>query len=226
MTSPAVRSNSLPGVVKRVSHCDPASSGSVAEAAAALRAGELVVFPTETFYAIGADPMQANALTSILQVKGREPDKTIALIAANAASAFAIAREIPTQARLLAERFWPGPLTLVLPARQDLNETLIGPGGGIGVRVSPHPTAYVLALAAGGLLTATSANLSGEPPARTLMQAREALGARIKVYLDGGTLGSDAPSTVVDFSADGGFRILRAGVIDHNAIAAALLRQR
>jgi L-threonylcarbamoyladenylate synthase len=205
-----------------VNRNDPALPEDVANAAAALRAGELVVFPTETFYAIGADPMLPNALAAILRLKGREPDKPIALIAADAASAFAIAREIPAGARLLAETFWPGALTVVLPARQGLNEALIGPSGGIGVRVSPHPTAHALAAAVGGLLTATSANLSGEPPARTLTQARQSLGARISVYLDGGALSSVAPSTVVEFGEDGCFRILRAGVIDRNAIAAAL----
>jgi L-threonylcarbamoyladenylate synthase len=208
----------------RVNRNDPALPEDVADAAAALRAGELIVFPTETFYAIGADPMQPNALAAILRLKGRERDKPIALIAADSASAFAIAREIPAGVRLLAETFWPGALTVVLPARQGLNEALIGPSGGIGVRISPHPTARALAAAVGGLITATSANLSGEPPAHTLMQAREALGARISVYLDGGTISSDAPSTVVEFDEDGCFRILRAGVIDRNEIAAALRR--
>jgi len=199
--------------------------GTIADAAAALRAGELIVFPTETFYAIGADPMQPNALAAILRVKGRGPDKPIALVAADTVSAFAIAREIPAGARLLAETFWPGPLTLVLPAREGLNAALVGASGGIGVRISPHPTACALAAAAGGLLTATSANLSGESPARALMQARQSLGARISVYLDGGPLSSDAPSTVVEFGQDGTFRILRAGVIDRDAIAAALRRR-
>jgi L-threonylcarbamoyladenylate synthase len=210
----------------RVSRSDPTLPENVADAAAALRAGELIVFPTETFYAIGADPMQPNALAAVAQVKGREPDKPIALIAADTISAFAIAREIPADARLLAEAFWPGPLTVVLPARDQLNEALIGPGGGIGVRVSPHAVARALAAAAGGLITATSANLSGQPPARTLTQARQSLGARISVYVDGGALTSDAPSTVVEFGEAGCFRILRAGIIDRDAIAAALRRRK
>lgn len=210
----------------RVNCSDPCLPEGIADAVAALRVGYLVVFPTETFYAIGADPMQPDALATIVRVKGREPAKPIALIASDTVSAFAIAREIPADARLLAETFWPGPLTLVLPARAGLNEALIGPTGGIGVRVSPHPTARALARAVGGLLTATSANLSGQPPARTLPEARQSLGARINVYLDGGVLSSDAPSTVVEFTEDGSFRIVRPGVIDHNAIAAALRRQR
>jgi L-threonylcarbamoyladenylate synthase len=134
----------------RINRNEPGLPEDVADAAAALRAGELVVFPTETFYAIGADPMQPNALAAILRLKGRERDKPIALIAADSASAFAIAREISAGVRLLAETFWPGALTMVLLARRGLNEALIGPSGGIGVRVSPHPTARALAAAVGG----------------------------------------------------------------------------
>jgi L-threonylcarbamoyladenylate synthase len=170
--------------------------------------------------------MQPEALTALLDVKGREPDKPIALIAADQESAFALTREIPAGARLLAETFWPGPLTLVLPARAGLNQALIGPNGGIGVRVSPHPTARDLAARAGGLLTATSANLSGQPPACTLTEARQSLGARIATYLDGGTLTGKAPSTVVEFGKDGSYRILRLGAITDNTLAAALRRLR
>jgi L-threonylcarbamoyladenylate synthase len=206
----------------RIYRGDPGPLRDIADAAAALRAGQLVVFPTETFYAIGADPTQSTALAAIVEVKGRERDKPIALIAADAESAFAIARAIPSDAHRLAEIFWPGPLTLVLPAREGFDDALIGPNGGIGVRVSSHRTARDLAQAVGGLITATSANLSGQSPARTLSQARQSLGARISVYLDGGELSSDTPSTVVEFTEDGRFRIGRAGVIDQSAIASAL----
>jgi L-threonylcarbamoyladenylate synthase len=192
------------------------------DAPARLRAGELVVFPTETFYAIGGDPMQSRALAAIVRVKGRDPDKPIALIATDQSSAFSVARELTAEARLLAGTFWPGPLTIVLPAADGLDESLIGPSGGIGVRVSPHPIARALAAAAGGLITATSANLSGHPPARTLAEARRSLGARISVYVDGGKLSSDVPSTVVEVAADGTLRIVRPGAIKDDAIATAL----
>jgi L-threonylcarbamoyladenylate synthase len=197
-----------------------------ADAIAVLRTGGLVVFPTETFYAIGADPMQPCALAQIIRIKGREPNKPIALIAADRDSAFAFAREVPADARLLAETFWPGPLTVVMPARAGLHEALTGPGGGIGVRVSPHPTARAVAAAVGGLVTATSANLSGQPPARTLAEAQRALGGRINCYLDGGALGSEAPSTVVEFASDGSFRIVRPGVIDLDTITTTLRKRR
>ena len=207
----------------------PASDHSLPEelrdAVKALRAGELIVFPTETFYAIGADPMQREALAAIIDLKGRDPNKPIALIAAEAESAFAVARTVPRNARLLARTFWPGPLTMVLPAREGLDEVLIGPTGGTGVRVSPHPIARALATGVGGLLTATSANLSGQRPARTLAEALHALGARIRVYVDGGALNSELPSTVGEFQSDGSFRIVRPGAIDHDAITAALRKQ-
>jgi len=204
---------------------EPPTLKECAEAAAALQAGRLVVFPTETFYALGGHPMQPEALAAIVQVKGRDPEKPIALIAADNAAAFSIAHQIPADAHLLAEAFWPGPLTLVLPARDGLNDVLIGPTGGVGVRVSPHPAARALAAAAGGLITATSANLSGRPPARTLIEARQSFGPRVSVYIDGGALAGDAPSTVVEFDDSAGFRIVRAGVIGGDAIAAALGRR-
>ncbi len=194
----------------------------IADAVAALRVGELAVYPTETFYAIGADPMQAKALAALGRVKGREPGKPVALIAGDPPSAWVIAREIPAGARLLAETFWPGPLTLVLPARSGLDEALVGPGGGVGVRVSLHPIARRLAAAAGGLITATSANLSGEPPARTIIEAEQSLGARVRAYVDGGLLSSEFPSTIVEFGPGNRWQILRNGAIDGQAISTAL----
>jgi L-threonylcarbamoyladenylate synthase len=191
------------------------------DAIAALRAGELVVFPTETFYGIGADALSPAALERIFALKGRVPDKPIALIAADAASAFDLARTIPDAARRLAEAFWPGPLTLVMPARSGLPAALLGPDGGVGVRVSSHPTALALASGLGHPITATSANLSGQAPAATLAAARDVLGPRIAVYLEGGTLAGGAPSTVVAFDS-AGFRILRAGAISEDAIKTAL----
>jgi L-threonylcarbamoyladenylate synthase len=196
------------------------------EAVTALHSGELAVFPTETFYGIGADPMQSGALARIVRVKGRDPDKPIALIAADQLAAFAVAREVPDGALVLAETFWPGPLTLVLPARAGVDPALIGPGGGIGVRVSPHPIASALARAARGLITATSANLSGEPPALTIAQAHQSLGASVSVYLDGGKLTSEAASTVLQYDRSGSFRMVRPGVISFEAITAVLRRQK
>jgi L-threonylcarbamoyladenylate synthase len=187
----------------------------------ALRAGEVVVYPTETFYGMGADALSSAALDRLFALKGREPGKPVALIAADARSAFELAREVPEAARRLADAFWPGPLTLVLPARDNLPEPLIGPDGGVGVRVSSHPIARALAAGLGRPITATSANLAGGQPATTLGEARNAFGAKVKVYLEGGKLAASAASTVVACDRNG-WRVLRAGAISDRAIAAAL----
>ncbi len=187
---------------------------------AALQAGELVVYPTETFYAIGADAFSSTALRRLFMVKGREPGRPVGLIAADAAMAFSVAREIPIDARRLADAFWPGPLTLVLPARDDIAPELAG-ADGVGVRVSPNPVARSLSAGIGKPITATSANLSGAPPASTLAEARAAFGAKVKVYLEGGKLMASAPSTVVAVSGSG-WKMVRVGAISLSQIAIAL----
>jgi L-threonylcarbamoyladenylate synthase len=191
------------------------------DAIAALRAGELVVCPTETFYGIAADPFSPMALEKLFAIKGRDPQKPVALIAANAQMAFEVAREVSSSARILAKSFWPGPLTIVLPVRDGFPAQLIGPDGGVGVRVSPHPTARALSEGIGRPITATSANRSGEDPATTIEKARASLRDKVKVFLDGGLLRAAAPSTVIACDANG-YRIIRAGAIGEREIAAAL----
>ncbi|MGB9381260.1 L-threonylcarbamoyladenylate synthase [Candidatus Binatus sp.] len=193
---------------------------SVEDGIAALQAGELVVYPTETFYAIGADAFSSIALRRLFQLKGREPGKPVGLIAADSAMAFSVAREVPLDARRLADAFWPGPLTLVLPARGEIASELTGPDG-VGVRVSPNPVARALSAGVGRPITATSANLSGEAPASTLDHARAGLGVKVKAYLEGGKLTALAPSSVVAINASG-WKMVRVGAISEDQIAAAL----
>jgi L-threonylcarbamoyladenylate synthase len=187
---------------------------------AALQAGELVVYPTETFYAIGVDAFSSIALQRLFQVKGREPGRPVGLIAADTAMAFSVAREIPIDARRLADAFWPGPLTLVLPARDGIAPELAG-AEGVGVRVSPNPVARALSAGIGRPITATSANLSGAAPANTLEQARAGLAEKVKVYLEGGKLTASAPSTVVAVNQSG-WKMVRLGAISESQIAIAL----
>ena len=192
----------------------------VEDGIAALRVGELVVYPTETFYGIGADPFSSSALARLFRVKEREPGRPVGLIAADAAMAFSVAREVPIDALRLADAFWPGPLTIVVPAREDIAPELAGPDG-IGVRVSPNPIARALSAGLGRPITATSANLSGEAPASTLDEARAGLGEKVKVYLEGGRLTASAPSTVIAVGGSG-WRMIRVGAISEDQIAAAL----
>ena len=195
--------------------------GRIEDAIDALRAGELVVYPTETFYGVAADPSSMSALKRLFAVKGRDAAKTVAMIAADTRSAFSLAREVPPIARRLAECFWPGPLTLVLPAGEQIAPELVGSSGGVGVRVSSHPTARALAAGLERPITATSANRAGEAPAKTLADARKALGRKVKVYLEGGTLETSAPSTVLEVAGDR-WRIIREGAVSGRQIAAAL----
>ena len=168
-------------------------------ALAALRAGQAIVFPTETFYGVGVDAMNPRALDRLFELKGRDPDKPVALIAADLEMVARIVKEFPPAARRLAREFWPGPLTMVLPARPEVSPALTNREGGVGIRISPHPIALELTRRLGSPLTATSANRAGEPPARTLTAAWEAFGIAIAAYVDGGTLTGSLPSTVITF---------------------------
>ncbi len=192
----------------------------LADGIAAIQAGELIVYPTETFYALGADPFSRAALERLFLLKAREAGHPIGLIAADTSMAFSIAREVPIDARRLADAFWPGPLTLVIPARDGLAPELTGPDG-VGVRVSPNPIACAVAAGLGHPITATSANLSSKPPARSLAEARATLGAKVKVYLEGGNLMATASSTVVAVDRED-WKMVRAGAISEDQIAAVL----
>jgi L-threonylcarbamoyladenylate synthase len=134
--------------------------------------------------------------------------------------AFSVAREVRLDARRLADAFWPGPLTIVMPARDEIAPELTGPDG-VGVRVSPNPVARALSAGIARPITATSANLSGAAPASTLENARAALGGKVKVYLEGGKLTASAPSTVVAVNRSG-WKMVRVGAISEDQIVAAL----
>jgi len=189
------------------------SGDALAAAVAALAAGQLVCFPTETTYGLAADPRQPAALARLVALKGRDPRAPFALIAADAAQAAGLARVFPAAAAALAGRHWPGPLTLVLPARPGLAAELVGPDGGVGVRVSSHPLARALAAGLGAPITATSANPSGAAPALDVAEARAYFGDRVAVYLDGGRLAPGA-STVVEVDDQDRVRVLRAGPVE------------
>jgi len=192
----------------------------LADGIAAIKAGELIVYPTETFYALGADPFSRPALARLFRAKGRDAGVTIGMIATDTSMAFSLASDVPIDARRLADAFWPGPLTIVIPARDDLPPELTGPDG-VAVRVSPNPIARALAAGLGHPITATSANLSGEPPARSLAEARAMLRAKVKVYLEGGNLIAAAPSTLVAVNRET-WKIVRPGAISEDQIAAVL----
>jgi L-threonylcarbamoyladenylate synthase len=185
----------------------------VAAAADILRHGGTVCFPTETYYGIAADARDAAAVARVVAAKGRAEEQPIAVIAPDADTPVSLLRAVPARARELAAAHWPGPHTIVARAVTALPPQLVGPGGGVGVRVSSHPWAAALARAFGGAITATSANVSGAPPTVTAGDARAQLGGAIDLYLDGGVAPGGPASTVVEITPDGALRVLRAGAI-------------
>lgn len=183
----------------------------IEEAAAALRSGEVVALPTESSYGLAVDARSETALARLFALKAREAGKPPPLLVASEEMARSLAARVPERARALIERFWPGPLTLVLPAQAGLPEAIVL-GGGVGMRRSPHPIADGLVRAFGGPITATSCNLAGQPPAFTAGEARAIFGSAVKILE--GDAGRGAPSTVVRVSDDGALTVLRAGAID------------
>lgn len=188
-------------------------------ALAALRRSCLVVYPTETLYGLGADALDPIALQRLVAVKGREPGKPISVLVSDLEMLGEIVDEVSSMARTLAEKFWPGPLTLVLPARAGLSEVLTGGSGSIGVRVSSHAVATQLVRSLGRPLTTPSANPAGQPPPRRMEEAQRYFGDNVAVYLGSEVLPGEPASTVLDVR--GKPRVLRAGAVATAAIAAA-----
>ncbi|GIK09996.1 MAG: hypothetical protein JETCAE02_00690 [Anaerolineaceae bacterium] len=171
---------------------------SIARALEILRAGGLVVFPTDTVYGLGSLAFDQAAIESIYAVKGRPLEKAIPILIADAADLDRLARAVTDLARRLASRFWPGPLTLVLPKRADL-PAAVSAADTVGVRVPGHAAARAL-LRAAGPMAVTSANLSGRSSPRSAEEAASQLGGRVPLVLDGGETPGGVPSTVVDVS--------------------------
>jgi L-threonylcarbamoyladenylate synthase len=181
----------------------------VAAAMAALRRGEVVAYPTETFYGLGVDPFNAAALERLRALKGRG-EKAISMLIEGPEMLARLVADVSPRAQALMARHWPGALTLALPARAGLPEALVSDGC-VAIRQSPHPVARALVAALGGPVTTTSANRSGEPPATTAAAVRAALGEGCHV-LDGGPTAGGAPSTLARVRGDA-VEILRAGAV-------------
>lgn len=177
-----------------------------------LARGGIVVYPTETLYGLGADAASDAALRRLAGLKGRGAAKPFPVLVSSRSMLLEIVAALSGAAERLIEEFWPGALTLVLPARAHLSPLLTANRGTIGVRISSHPVARSLVERLGRPVTATSANPGGEPPAMEVAQARRYFGSAVDAYVDGGPTGGEPASTVVDLSA-GPPRLLREGAI-------------
>jgi len=194
----------------------------VAAAAALLRAGELVAFPTETVYGLGGNARDGRAVAAIFAAKGRPHFNPLISHFPSAAAAFAEVRA-DARAQAVAARFWPGPLTLVLPRRADCRIDLLAGAGldTLAVRVPSHPLALRLLEAAGVPVAAPSANRSGAVSPTTAAHVLEGLGGRIAAVLDGGACAVGVESTVLDLTGAGPV-LLRPGGVPEEALAALL----
>ncbi len=192
---------------------------SFSEALAGLRAGRPVIFPTETFFALGCSGLDHGAVRATLQVKGRPPEKPLPLIAGDASLIATVCPGMTPVQEKLAAAFWPGPLSILLQAWPGLPAGVASRDGFVAVRVSPHPAAAALSLAAGCPLAATSANLAGAPPAAAAACLDPILIQACAGFLDTppGPAGG-APSTLVQTQDNGELTILREGAVASQAL--------
>ncbi|WP_433239858.1 L-threonylcarbamoyladenylate synthase [Actinomadura nitritigenes] len=188
----------------------------IAEAVSAVRRGELVVLPTDTVYGVGADAFTPAAVQALLDAKGRGRDMPPPVLVGSVRAATALVEDLGTYGQDLIDEFWPGALTLVFRANQNLMWDLGETKGTVAVRMPMHELA-VEVLKETGPLAVSSANLSGEPAARTAEEAEKMLGDSVQVYLDGGRSGHADPSTIVDLTGSVP-RLLRVGAIPEDKI--------
>ncbi|MGA4668569.1 L-threonylcarbamoyladenylate synthase [Propionibacteriaceae bacterium Y1923] len=184
----------------------------LAAAVAAIRAGESIVLPTDTVYGIGANALSATAVQGLLDAKQRGRDMPPPVLIADAASLGSLVQFVDEDARALADRFWPGALTLVLRMQEGLRIDLGETRGTIAVRVPDHEFTRAL-LRRTGPLAVSSANVSGQPASTDIAGAREQLGDAVAVYLDAGPTPGSMPSTIVDFTVSTLGSLLRPGAI-------------
>jgi L-threonylcarbamoyladenylate synthase len=183
----------------------------VERAARLVLEGQVVAYPTETVYGLGADASSHAALQRLYALKGRDAARRVSVLVAGIEELVRRVPDLPPTARRLAERHWPGPLTLVVPVPGGALDAVRGERG-VGFRCSPHPTAAALLRAAGRPLLSTSCNRSGDEPCRSADEVERAFGAELCVA-GGEPAGGALPSTVVAVDAGGALELLREGAI-------------
>lgn len=195
----------------------------VAYAAEQIKAGQVLGMPTDTFYGLAADPFNLRAVERVYEIKSRSRHKPLSLLIESEEQAEMLARDpLPDNFYLLARKFWPGPLTIIVPAASRLPLKVTANTGNIAIRIPQAKIPLQVIRAAGVPITATSANLSGESECTTASAVLEQLEGRIPIVVDGGTSPREIASTIVDLSEDGGWRLLRQGAIPRQEIVELL----
>ncbi len=188
-----------------------------------LRSGAVVGMPTDTFYGLAVDPVNLHAVESIYEIKTRLKHKPLSLLISEVAQAYELARDLGESFDILTERFWPGPLTLIVRAGSKLPLRSTANTGNVALRVPDAAIPRAVAAALGLPITATSANLQHAPECTHAACVRDQIGERIPLIVDGGPTARSAPTTIVDLSGGGDlWQILREGAIPTHEIALAL----
>ena len=191
------------------------------QSAEIIQHGGVISFRTDTFYGLGADPLNRSAITKLKQLKGRDDSKPILVLLADARDVVRFVIQRTTSFDRMAKLYWPGPLTLVGQARPEVADELTAGTGTIGVRLPSDPTVRALIRICGGSLTGTSANLSGHPPARSAQDVDSYFPMGIDLILDSGEAMVTAPSTVLDLSGPEPV-LIREGAIRREQLQATL----
>jgi L-threonylcarbamoyladenylate synthase len=206
-------------------HPDEPESAHIDRVVQRLNSGEVVALPTDTFYGLAVDPVNLRAVDRIYDLKSRARHKPLSLLIADVAQAYELARGIDTAFDRLAERFWPGPLTIIVKAGSKLPLRVTANTGNVALRVPEAPICRAVVAKLGLPITATSANLRGLPECSYAGCVRDQFGDKIPLIVDGGPTARSMATTIVDLSGGGNsWMILREGAIPTHEIALALQR--
>jgi L-threonylcarbamoyladenylate synthase len=195
----------------------PRNKEAISEAAGVMRRGGLVAFPSETVYGLGADAFNENAVRKVFEVKGRPPDNPVIVHVSEIAQFLEIGKDIPPVAIVLAETFWPGPLTLVVKHRGQLPDAVTAGLLTVAIRMPDHPVPLALIESLARGIIGPSANLSGRPSPTTAKHVMDDLNGKVEIILDGGPTRIGVESTVLDLTSNPP-AILRPGGLPHEAI--------
>jgi L-threonylcarbamoyladenylate synthase len=202
-------------------HGNAADESALQVASAAILNGSVISVPTETFYALSADPFNLRAVEQVFLIKGRQDWKPLLLLADSIDQVETVAHDIPDAFYKIAERFWPGPLTLILPAANTVPRKITGGTGTVAVRIPDQAVTRLLIRAIDMPLVGTSANLSGRPSCSTPEQVLQQLGGKIELVLDYGDTRGTTPTTILDVTREPA-RLVREGAIPREEVSSYL----
>lgn len=206
-------------------HPDEPEPHLISQIVRSLQSGDVVALPTDTFYGLAVDPVNLHAVDRIYDLKSRARHKPLSLLIEDVPQAYELARNIDGAFDRLAERFWPGPLTIVVKAGSKLPLRVTANTGNVALRVPEAAICRAIVAELGLPITATSANLRGQPECTRASCVREQFGEKLPVIVDGGVTARNVPTTIVDLSGGANsWMILREGAIPTHEIALALQR--